>query len=238
MPGKTICALALLLTSAAGTTAQAGLISFRSDDNHRAWTLAGAGGTITAAAGQADPYVLLVDDHNGVLPPVAFQVSLSAQFNIVPTGTVNIAGSVLYTYQLNGVFTLSDWISGAPLLTAIVSGGATTSLGVPGRWGSSGNLQGNDQGTSSVSYSWNGPDLPAYQMFAGQTSVGPDDFGFTMTSINSLGQPGVQLSPAAPIPASEWRSEGSFSGTAFFVPTPGVAGLIALGGLAATRRRR
>lgn len=227
----------LFAAALAASTAHAGLLSFRSDDNHRAFTFTGNAGFITNAV-QLDPYELLVDDHNGPLPPVVFQVRLLADFGLVPTGVVNVAGSTLHTYALNGGFSFVDFNTGAPLLTANVANGAVTSLGTGGAWGTSGNLQGNDTGrTSAVTYNWFGPDLAAYQIFTGQPSVGPDDFGFTLTSIISEFGTGVPIGQDS-LPLTQWTSEGSFSATAYFVPSSGTAALFGLGMLAAARRSR
>ena len=239
MPGKIIASL-ILTAGLAVAPATAGTLSFRSDDNHRGFTFQGVGNSITHAA-QFDPYQLLIDDHNGPLAPVQFNVRLLADFTITPTGVVNIFGSILHTYALNGGFSFVDFFTGAPLLNAQVVNGAMTSPGNFGGWGTSGNLQGNDQPqSSSVTYQWFGPDLPGYQFFNGQSSVGLDDFGFTLTSITSgfiAPIAGVPVGEGG-VPISTWASEGSFSGTAYFVPTPGAAGLMILGCLAANRRRR
>jgi uncharacterized protein (TIGR03382 family) len=244
MPGKVAFSSVMALALAAGS-ASAGSFSFRSDDNHRGWTFQGVGNIITASA-QLDAYQLLVDDHNGPLAPLQFDVRMQAEFEITPTGVVNVFGTTLHTYALNGGFTFRDWNTNLPLLIVGVQNGAMTSLGTPIAWGASGNLQGSDvfvpqAGGSSVTYNWFGPDLPGYQVFAG-TSIGIDDFGFTLTSIVSASTTGLPVTGTPldrfGLPLVPWVSEGSFSGTAYFVPTPGAMALAGLGGAALLRRRR
>ena len=73
-------------------------------------------------------------------------------------------------------------------------------------------------------------------VFAGQ-SVSPDDFGFDLSLLNS-GPNGVAIDPQTGLPIATWRSEGSYSGSATFVPTPGAAALAGLGLVTVSRRRR
>lgn len=240
MPGK-LFALSLLGVSLAAASASATTFSFRSDDNHQRWTLTGNGNTITADT-QLQPYQLLIDDDNGPLAPVAFDVRLIADFSIALVNVTNVGGSSLYVYALNGGFSFVDFNTNAPILSGQVSNGAATNFGPAGTWGTSGNLQGNDLApATSVTYQWNGPTLPGHGVYTGQTSVGLDDFGFTLTALVSGAAaplPGVPLGSNG-LPIASWLAEGSFSGTAFFLPSPGSAALAGLGlTLIAPRRKR
>ncbi|MFA6043994.1 MAG: hypothetical protein WC718_03330, partial [Phycisphaerales bacterium] len=117
------------------------------------------------------------------------------------------------------------------------TGGALSALGTQNAWGSTGGIDATDI-TGQVTYTWFGPDLPAYGLFNGQSSVGIDDATFTLTNLQTVGAgPGVTLGSGG-LPGAQWVAEGSYSGTARFVPAPGAMALAGLGGLIMSRRRR
>ena len=68
------------------------------------------------------------------------------------------------------------------------------------------------------------------------------DAAFTLTNLlsfsNDATQPGVPLDPQTFLPAEKWQSEGSYSGSAFFIPAPASLAMLGAGGLIAARRRR
>ena len=127
-----------------------------------------------------------------------------------------------------------------------------TAFGTENAWGSSGAILGSDS-FSTITYT--ATDLLVTRLggaamaamygivvpAGGQaSSVGPDDFGFTMTVINS-GTPGnlVGLDPTRKTPTTSWKSESSYSGSALNgIPAPSAAGLLGLAGVIVARRRR
>lgn len=235
-------AAAVVLAGLAVSSADAAFVSFASDNDHRSFTFRGLGPNVEDAQDRVDPFTLLVDDNNGPRPALSFQVEFDASFTIAPRANVALGGgSFLHAYDLNGVFSFHDINTGELLLSAVVSTGSFSALGDATSWGTSAGIQGNNQGGSMVQYTWNGPDLPEYQLFHGQSSVGPADFAFTLTVLNSVGAAPIVGAPLNNdgLPAAPWASEGSFSGSLFTVPGPGS---IAVGGLSLAllsgRRRR
>ena len=221
-----------VLALAAGS-AQAAYFSFASDNNHTDWTFGGFGASVNDAQDPSDPMQLLIDDDNGLLPQLAFNVEFEADFDIAFVGSVPLGGNLVHTYSVNGTFSFLQ--AGNPLLTGTITNGALSAIGTQGAWFSTAAIQGNDNPNGSVSYQWFGADNPAYGLFA-STSIGPDDGAFTLTVLND-GTPGVGLDPAN-LPSNEWFSEGSFSGSAQFIPTPGSLAVLGLAALAGLRRRR
>lgn len=243
--------LALAAIVAAAGAANATLFSFASDNgNHRAFTFQGFGNNVTHAP-QNDPTVLYYDDNNGPLPQVGLSTRFEAAFTInflfsVPLG----GGNFVHNYALTGNggngpdFGWYDWTTGAPILTAKIERGASakTAIGPAFGWGSTATLQGADGQSNGVTYTWHLADVPAYGLYQGQ-SIGADDFAFTLSWLQTQAGLGVALesndgSPNFKLPSNEWRSEGSFSGSANFIPTPGALALVGLAGLTAGRRRR
>lgn len=232
-------AVGLLL--AAGS-ANATTFSFASDVDHTSFTFAGFGQVLRDAQDRSDPVTLLIDDDNGPLP--ALSLNLEFQFDAMLTHVASIpvgGGQLLHTYSLSGSqgpaasFGFYDAF-GAPVLTAQFIGGIFSADGSAATWGSTAGVQAGDI-TGQVVYTWHGADVPAYGLFTGQ-SVGLDDAAFTLSFLQTAGGPGVGIGPTAPYPSSEWSSEGSFSGTAHFVPAPGLVSLAGLSfGLLGRRRR-
>jgi hypothetical protein len=229
-------ALASALIAIAAGAAQAATFSFASDTNPSDFTFAGAGGEVRDAQDPTDPVVLLVDDSNGPLPAISFNVEFEAEFDIDYVNSAQVApGVYTHSYALNGTFSFRQ--AGNDLLRGTITDGAMVALGGGVSWGSTGTILGSDD-PGSVEYTWLGADLPAgYGVFNG-TSVGIDDAAFTLTFLQSALGSGVSLHPITLLPLGEWTSEGSFSGTAFFVPAPGSITLLGAAGLAGSRRRR
>ena len=248
---RSVCGLLAVCGIAA--TANAGFFSFASDSNAANWTFTGAGAQINAAGGNV--FQLLVNDDNGG-NTLVYNVTMRASMTLANGQAVQRGvNRVAYTYDLvQGGVTFVDNATGNILLTASLSNGLVAAIGngtvtpngVTGaRWGSTDTIQVNDDAGSAV-YRWFGPDLPSYSLFSGSDSVGPDDLGFTLTVINTDGRRplpasaprGVALDSLTFLPTSEWVSEGSYSGSAYFVPTPGAAALMGVAGLFAARRQR
>jgi MYXO-CTERM domain-containing protein len=241
---------AALVVAALAGAANATLFSFASDNaNHTAFTFIGKGSSI-AAAPQDNPTILYVDDNNGPLAPIFGPTRFVADLRISFLASVPLGGgNFIHNYALSGGggafdFGWVDFATGAPILTAKIrgTGHAETAVGPAFGWGSTATLQGADSQDADVVYTWWGDDLPAYGLYKGD-SVGHDDFSFTLTWLQHDGILGVPLdsddaSPDFKLPATTWISEGSFSGSANFVPTPGAIALLGLGGLVAGRRKR
>ena len=230
----------VLAVAGLATAAQADvLFSFASDTDHTGSNFKGFGTTVEDQADGGDPLVLLIDDDNGPLSPLTYDVEFDADFAIDYAGSVNLGGGLfVHTYGLSGEFGFYDQ-NGSPVLTATVSGGALTALGSADRWMSAASILSADGSGIDVVYNWHLADNAAYGLYNG-LSVGPDDdAAFTLTDIFTLGNglSGVDLDSGM-LPESEWYSEGSFSGSASFVPAPGSLALLAGTGLLLGRRRR
>lgn len=226
---------AILGLAAVAGTAQAALFSFASDTNQTDFTFGGLGNSVNDAQDPFDPVVLLVDDDNGPLAPLTFDVEFDADFRISHQGSTQIApGIFTHSYALDGTFSFTG--ATGLLLRVDITGGAMVALGGQNAWGSTDTILGSDD-PGTVTYNWFGGDLPAYGVFNGE-SIGVDDAAFTLTFLQTALGAGVGLDPTTRLPTASWNSEGSFSGTAFFVPAPGASALLALAGLTAMRRRR
>jgi len=226
---------AVLGMAAVAGTAQAALFSFASDTNQTDFTFAGLGNAVTDAQDPFDPVVLLVDDNNGPLAPLEFDVEFDADFTITHQGSTLIApGIFTHSYALEGTFSFTG--TTGLLLRVDIAGGAMVALGGANAWGSTDTILGSDD-PGTVTYNWFGGTLPGYGVFNG-SSVGIDDAAFTLTFLQTALGAGVALNAQTKLPTAAWKSEGSFSGTAFFVPAPGASALLAFAGLTALRRRR
>ncbi|GIK20026.1 MAG: PEP-CTERM sorting domain-containing protein [Leptolyngbya sp. PLA2] len=218
------------------TAANASLFSFASDVDHTSFTFMGTGGFVGDAMDPSEPLTLLIDDTNGPGAPITLSIEFNAAFEIAHLGSIpSGGGNFIHAYSLDGSFEFRDAF-GALVLSAVVEGGSLTALGGAASWYSSGAIFGADGAGSSVTYTWHGPNIPDYGLFTGD-SVDPDDAAFTLTFLQSDGGMGVALDQNM-LPAMWWRSEGSYSGSAFFVPAPGSIALLGFGALAAGRRRR
>lgn len=231
-----VCGLALVAANANAT-----LFSFASDNDHTSRTFAGLGALVQAAMDPGNPQVLLIDDDNGPNPEMSFNVEFRANMQLQHSSSLGLGGgNFLHIYNVVASnegpagFGFFD-ASGAPLLVATFSSAVFRATGPEAAWGTTANLTASDL-TGNVMYTWFGPDMPAYGLYQGQSSVGLDDAAFTFTDLRSDSGPGVPLSNS--LPSMSWTSEGSYSGTAHFVPAPGAAALLGLAGLGFGRRRR
>ncbi|MBC7771893.1 MAG: hypothetical protein H7210_05320 [Pyrinomonadaceae bacterium] len=225
------------LIAGAALPAHAAFFSFASDADHASWTFAGNGNGIRDGQDALDPQILVIDDNNGPLAPLLLTVEFQAEFTIQYVTSIAFAGGFIHTYQLDGTFTFLDATTNLPLLSCAVSNGAMTALGGRDSWYTTSTLQVSDNPSGgSVAYTWFGPNTPAYDLLNG-VSIGPDDMSFTLTVINNAGGTGVPLGQDH-LPSVPWQSEGSYSGSAHYIPSPSAAGLLALAGLSLGRRRR
>ncbi len=247
---------ALALTVSAGS-AQATLFSFASDVNSNSFTFAGtagAGGAFTLSDfSRPNTFTLLVDDNNGPAPTQSIAVEFRAALTL-NSGTSTALGGTLFqhTYRVLGTFGFYDTM-GNPLLTVNIgpSAGIFTVPGTANAWATSGAVLGADS-FADITYTASSRFVTALggttqaalygiSVGAGGTgsSVGPDDFAFDLSFINAgaIGA-AVGIDSATKAPTTAWRSESSFSGTAFIgIPAPGACGLAALGLCIITRRR-
>ncbi|MCA9305633.1 MAG: hypothetical protein KDA16_03830 [Phycisphaerales bacterium] len=249
------CALIALAAGVAqagvtGPSPTAASFSFASDQADMSWTFFGFGDQVLDGMNAEDPIKLVVDDANGICPSVKLFAEFSASFTLSGYTATNIFGSTwLHSYNAAGSFGFNDPVSGAPWLTAFLGDSVFTSPGSQFRWSSTGAALGSDdfgavvyvatqEFVDAINAALDGTGCTAADLnvFAGQ-SVSPDDFGFDLSLLNS-GPNGVAIDPQTGLPIATWRSEGSYSGSATFVPTPGAAALAGLGLVTVSRRRR
>jgi len=255
-----LTASVLSILALAGT-ANASLFSFASDDDSSQFTFrgtAGSGSTFGIVNGRdpaGTPVTLKIDDNNGALPTISLNVGFRANFTATFANSVGIAGAMTYVYTVSGTFSFVDVNTGAALLTGSIGANnpaALTILGSNTSWGSSGSIFDSDSAYNFAgAVMWTataglgtaitnaGANPTNYGIAAaGGTSNTPDDFGFTLTNLNSNGGP-VPITSPGRLPTTAWASEGSFSGSAINgIPSPGALTLVGLAGLIGTSRRR
>ena len=72
-----------MAVAALAAIVNAAFFSFVSDNDSATWTFSRFAASVTDADDQRDPQFMLIDDDNGVLPTLAFQVEFGANFSIV-----------------------------------------------------------------------------------------------------------------------------------------------------------
>ncbi|MDX2132805.1 MAG: PEP-CTERM sorting domain-containing protein [Planctomycetota bacterium] len=242
-------AIAATLALSAGA-AHATTFSFASDfAADTSWTFTGAGtpsaATIRDAVPVTDLLALFRDDDNGPLPPSGPFLDFNANMGIRwVSSTPTTGGAFVHIYAMDvGAFQFDD-ILGNTEFRVTYFNAVMTVLGTEFAWGSTATIQGADNANGG-SVTWFAANTDAaYGIFAGN-SVGPDDFAFTLTEINTSGRRplgnlprGVAIDQQTRLPTQQWWSEGSFSGGAYWVPAPGATALLLAGaGLVARRRR-
>ncbi|CAG1000184.1 hypothetical protein PHYC_02823 [Phycisphaerales bacterium] len=237
------------LIAASATCAHATFFSFASDfAADTSWTFSGGGalgaGNIRDQVPVTDLVAFFYDDDNGPLPPNGPFMDFNADMPIRWVASIPVGGGAfVHTYAMDqGAFSF-DNILGVPQMTINYSNAVMTVLGGEFSWGATATIQGADNNFGgSVTYTSAFTDAP-YGIFTG-ASIGPDDFAFTITEINTSGvRPlgpaprGVGIDPQTHLPVEQWFSEGSYSGGAYWVPAPGSLALGLLG-LTLARRRR
>jgi MYXO-CTERM domain-containing protein len=239
----------LIIAGVAGAaaSAQAGILSFASDFSDESWTFGGGthGGHFAIHDGtpHTDLMELLIDDDNGPLDPLSFDVDFNFHAHMSHVSSTPIHGGMyLHTYDIDGD---AGWYtSSGPVVEMTFDGAVMTVIGEALGWGSSGSIFG-DGTFSGITYT-SYVDAPSHGIYAGE-SVGLDDFAFTLTAINTSGvipydhDPafrGVALDPGTMLPAHDFFAEGSYSGSAQFVPAPGALAVLGLAGAGVGRRRR
>ncbi|MEL7483266.1 MAG: hypothetical protein AAFN41_02825 [Planctomycetota bacterium] len=234
------CAIGVSVLFASASFAQANVtFSFASDTQSMQSTFSGGGVLLRQDGVDGARLELLADDANGPLPTISFDTIFFADLTLDFVDSVSLpGGSLTRVYEVNGTFGFNDADTGQPLLEAVVSTGSLSSLGTDDRWGSSASIEASSVIDKTTSYTWLGDSIPAYNLFQGAESSFADA-SFTLTNIlDSLGVPGVELRGSSQLPQGSWTSEGSYSGSAFFIPTPASGVLLAAAGAVATRRRR
>ena len=183
---------------------------------------------------------LLVDDANGPLPTLEYDTLFYHDFELTTIGaTLLPSGQFLHMYSINGSFRFR----GSTVMNVTVLDGVFTSLGDEDSWGTTATIQGSSLAGSTVTYQWMTDDQPAYNLFNGDSTSDMTDFAFTLTNLQSFPDvgvvtPGVILNPQTGLPGLAWQSEGSFSGSAFFVPTSGAVSVLGIAGAGLYRRKR
>lgn len=213
--------------------------SFASDVNSDGPTFRGDSGNGVVETVR-NPLGLLVDDANGPLPTLSFDdTRFYADFQLTYDSSVNLGtGQTLHAYRLDGVFRFDA----VQTMTVEIVNGLFTSLGDATSWGSSASIQANSDAGSTVTYTWQRESYPAYSLFQGASTQENTDASFTLTNLLSFTdngtQAGVTLDSQTFLPTQKWQSEGSYSGSAFFIPAPASIVMLAAGGVVAARRRR
>ncbi|RNC80916.1 MAG: hypothetical protein ED559_03710 [Phycisphaera sp.] len=231
--------LAALTMTATTASAQNVTFSFASDNASERPTFAG-----TADDGQMSFFRvgtdLLVDDANGPLPTLEYDTLFYNDFTLTTVGSTLLpSGQYLHTYSIDGSFSFQ----GVTVMTVTIEDGVFTALGGEFSWGSTATIQASSLAGSTVTYEWMTDDQPAYNLFDGAITSDMTDAAFTLTRLLSFpdgGQetPGVALNPGTGLPTDNWQSEGSYSGSAFFIPAPSSALLVTAAGIGLVRRRR
>jgi hypothetical protein len=246
-----IAACAFSLAALAGS-ARATLFSFASDVNSNSFTFAGtagAGGSFTMSDfSRPNTFNLLVDDNNGPMPTISIPVEFRCDLNITNGTSTQIAGTLYqHSYRALGSFGFYDSM-GNPLLTVVIgpNAGVLTVPGSQNSWSTTGAVLGSDSFadvtyTASAAFIADLGGAAAAQAYGITTasSVGPDDFAFSLSVINAgaIGAT-VSLDPTTHAPTTSWRSESSYSGSAFGgVPAPGAMSLVSFGVALIARRR-
>lgn len=238
---KTALMMAAVL-AAAGSAQAVTTFSFASDTDPSQFTFGGSGTSV----GNATPpplVTLTVGNGNSGESALTFDVEFRTNFSLSFLASVNQPGGTLHLYDIVGTDgqapSFGFFLPGTntALLTATFEGGIFRNLGTPTAWGTGGDASSSDI-TGQVTYTWQGASNAAFGLVQGASSQGVDDVVFTLTNIQNAqsNTPGVQLN--GNFPGQAWVSEGSYSGTANFVPAPGAAALLGLGGLMVGRRRR
>lgn len=232
----TIAALTLTATTA---SAQNVTFSFASDTATEQPTFAGTAddGLMSNSRVRTD---LLVDDANGPLPTLEYNTSFYNDFELTTVGSTLLpSGQYLHTYKINGSFRFQA----ETVMSVTIEGGVLTALGDEFNWGSTATIQASSLAGSTVTYDWMTGDQPAYNLFNGSSASVMTDAAFTLTNLISFPDTGpvtngVAINPGSGLPTHDWQSEGSFSGSAFFIPAPGSALLVTAAGIGLLRRRR
>ncbi len=186
------------------------------------------------------PTRLLVDDANGPLPTLEYNERFYSGFTLThKDSTMLPSGQYVHTYGIDGGFSI-DALS---VMHVNIENGILTALGDENSWGSTATIQASSSAGSTVTYGWEAADEPDYNLYRFQTTSELTDAAFTLTNIMSfpdVGIPinGANLNPQTMLPEIEWQSEGSYSGSAFFVPAPGSIAAMSIVGVGLTRRKR
>lgn len=242
---RTLLVSAGLIAATSGA-ATAGIFSFASDFSDQSWTFTGEfhGGhfALSDGIGNNDPMTLLIDDGNGGLDPLEFSVDFNLHADFDYAGSTDLGGGVfLHSYRVENAF--AGWFTDSgPVLEMAFNDSIFTVVGGATSWGSAASMFGADS-WADVQYT-SYIDAPEYGMYVGD-SVGPQDFSFSVSALNTsgvipydFGSPGADLDPNTMFPQDEIFAEGSYSGSAQFVPTPGTAMLLGAAGLLVRSRRR
>ena len=232
-------AIVVLSLTAGVASAQNVTFSFASDVASNEPTFEGQADTGVISVVRI-PTGLEVDDANGPLPTLSYDTRFYCDFQLTYSGSFNLpGGQVLHTYGVDGTFRFQS----STVMQVTIEDGVLTALGDANGWGSTATIQASSLAGSNVNYEWQAASQAAYNLFTGASTSDMTDAAFTLTDIFSFpagaaGVPGVTINPQTGLPNVAWESEGSYSGSAFFVPAPGTAMIAGLGLTALGRRRR
>jgi hypothetical protein len=213
--------------------------SFASDDTSQG-VIFGPSSTDRLTAFDAE-VTLRVDDANGPLPTLSLASEFEAALDFTLLAALNIGGGQFaYTYQVDGSFRFDEVGTDEAILGATLDNAILTIAGGVKSWGSAGALQASSIGGASIQYTWLGDALPGYNLFTGGTSTFADA-AFTLTNLIDVlngGLSGVPIDVQTGLPTTRFTAESSFSGSAFFVPSPAGATVMLVAGALTMRRRR
>lgn len=132
----------ILTVAGLAAAANAGIFSFASDSYDRHWTFVGETHAGHFALSDGSPtgllMDLLIDDHNGVLEPLVFEVDFSAHFDVEHLVSTPIGGGkFLHSYDVHGD---AGWYTGAGAVLEMHANGIMTIVGDEFGWDSAGSI--------------------------------------------------------------------------------------------------
>lgn len=231
---------AIAVGAALAGAAHADFFSFASDMNPNGPTFSGPPtlppgiGFFTDGQHMNIDHMVMVDllwdaDEDGPGGPVAIPAMFSFRANFNTYNMFPVAGSFVHAYTANGFADFVDPQTFERILRINFNNALFTSWSnSPGLWGETATLQDHEGTDPNIVFLTGGP-------LAGRDLSMSEDFGFTLTAMETMDGGRVPIAPDGSI-LDTWMSEGSFSAHA--TPAPGALALAALGAVSVLRRRR